>query len=374
MAIGLQPLVFIYFEAVVSKWELCLVMPNLIFKQEFMLIDLRSDTFTLPTPLMLRAMIEAKVGDDVFVEDPSVNQLEEKAAQMFGMEAALYMPTGTMSNQVAIKAHTQPGDEVICERTSHVYQYEGGGIAFNSSASVSLIDGNLGKLNAEQVDAAINPDDVHKPRTSLVSLENTANRGGGSCYEISAIQDIRKVCDEHDLKLHLDGARLFNALVAKNQSSLEYGKLFHSISICLNKGLGCPIGSILIGTKEYIRRCRRIRKIFGGGMRQAGYMAATGIYALDNHITRLAEDHEHAKMIGKALEEKAYIGKILPVETNIIVFEIKDGKTPGQIVQQFKEYDILCLPMSATQVRMVVHLGITRDMVNRILEVLERIN
>src|SRR5689334_5199628 len=219
-----------------------------------MIVDLRSDTFTKPTPKMLEAMCKAKVGDDVFGEDPSVNELETRAATMFGMEAGLYSISGTMSNQIGIKTHTQPGDEVICDFTSHVYQYEGGGIAFNSGASAQLISGNLGRITAQQVLAAINPDDVHKPHSSLVCLENTANRGGGSCYDIQEIRKIRAVCDEHHLKLHLDGARLFNAIVAKNESPKEYGKLFHSISVCLNKGLGCPVGSVLLGSKEYIRK------------------------------------------------------------------------------------------------------------------------
>ena len=312
-----------------------------------MVIDLRSDTFSKPTKGMLDAMLHAKVGDDVFGEDPTVNELEKKAAAMFGMEAALYSPSGTMSNQIGIKAHTQPGDEVICEFTSHVYQYEGGGIAFNSGASVQLIQGQLGKITADQVESAINPNDVHKPHSSLVSLENTANRGGGSCYShISEIENISKVCDANRLKLHLDGARLFNALVAKNESPKSYGKLFHSISVCLNKGLGCPIGSILLGTKEYITKARRIRKVFGGGMRQAGYMAATGLYALDHHIERLKEDHDHAKRIAGELCQKKFVGEILPVETNIIIVEIKGTKTPAEFVSDLKNENILALTMS----------------------------
>jgi len=312
---------------------------------------------------MLNAMQKARVGDDVFGEDPSVNELEARAAAMFGMEAALYSISGTMSNQVAIKAHTQPGDEVICDFTSHVYQYEGGGIAFNSGASVQLLNGHLGKITATQVAAAINPDDVHKPHTSLVSLENTANRGGGSCYEIQEIESIRRVCDENKLKLHLDGARLFNAIVAKNESPKAYGRLFHSISVCFNKGLGCPVGSILMGTKEYIRKARRIRKVFGGGMRQAGYMAATGLYALDHHIERLKEDHEHAKKIAGELCQKKYIGEILPVETNIIIFEVKGSKSAPELINELKKENILALQMSPTQVRMVLHLDVTKEMV-----------
>src|ERR1700761_2012732 len=257
-------------------------------------IDLRSDTVTRPTPAMLDAMMTARVGDDVFGEDPSINQLEKMAAGLFGMDAAVYCPSGTMSNQIAIKCHTQPGDEVICEKSSHVYIYEGGGIAFNSGSQVRALDGDRGRITAEQVSQAINPDDVHRARTSLVSLENTCNRGGGSCYDIEEIKKIRQVCSDHQLKLHLDGARLFNALVATGQTAAEYGEVFDSISICLNKGLGCPIGSILMGPAPYIRQARRVRKVFGGGMRQAGFMAAAGIYALHNNIDRLAADHDHA--------------------------------------------------------------------------------
>jgi threonine aldolase len=339
-----------------------------------MQIDLRSDTFTKPTKGMMEAMGRARVGDDVFCEDPSVNELETRAAAMFGMEAALYCPSGTMSNQIAIKAHTQPGDEVICEFTSHVYQYEGGGIAFNSGASVQLIQGQLGKITAAQVLAVINPDDVHKPHSSLVSLENTANRGGGSCYDVHEIERIRSVCDENKLKLHLDGARLFNALIAKNESPKTYGKLFHSISVCLNKGLGCPIGSVLLGTKQYIQRARRIRKVFGGGMRQAGFMAATGLYALDHHIERLKEDHDHAKKIAGELCQKKFVGEILPVETNIIIFEVKGSKSPGDLVNELKKENILALTMSPTQVRMVLHLDVTREMVDAVRKAIKQIN
>jgi len=322
---------------------------------------------------MLEAMCKAKVGDDVFGEDPSVNELETRAASMFGMEAALYSISGTMSNQIGIKTHTQPGDEVICDFTSHVYQYEGGGIAFNSGASVQLLPGNLGRITAEQVQAAINPDDVHKPHSSLVSLENTANRGGGSCYDIHEIEKIRNVCNKHQLKLHLDGARLFNALVAKNESPKTYGKLFDSISVCLNKGLGCPVGSVLLGSKEYIRKARRIRKVFGGGMRQAGYMAATGLYALAHHIERLKEDHDHAKRIAGELCQKKFIAEILPVETNILIFSVKE-KTPAEFVQELKKENILALPMSPTQVRMVLHLDVTKEMVEHVRKVIKSLS
>ncbi len=256
------------------------------------MIDFRSDTVTKPSPQMLECMFTAKVGDDVFGEDPSVNELESLAASMFGLEAGLFCPSGTMTNQIAIKAHTQPGDELICDKMSHIYQYEGGGIAFNSGCSVKLIDGDRGRITADQVKAAINPDDVHKPNTSLVSLENTANRGGGSCYNFTDIQEIKEVCLQNNLKLHLDGARIFNALIAKNETAKQYGEIFDTISICLSKGLGTPVGSVLLGPKDFIKKARRIRKVFGGGMRQAGFMAAAGIYALQNNIDRLSIERD----------------------------------------------------------------------------------
>ncbi|MBO9566821.1 MAG: aminotransferase class I/II-fold pyridoxal phosphate-dependent enzyme [Niastella sp.] len=331
-----------------------------------MIVDLRSDTVTRPTPAMLDAMMQASVGDDVFGEDPTVNKLEAMAAALFGMEAALYCPTGTMSNQIAIKVHTQPGDEVICDRTAHVYQYEGGGIAFNAGAQVKLLDGANGRITAQQVADGINPDDVHKAHTSLVCLENTVNRGGGSCYDLAAIRAIRQVCDERDLKLHLDGARLFNALVARGESPRQYGALFHSISICLNKGLGCPIGSILIGPAAFIKRARRIRKVFGGGMRQAGYMAASGVYALEHHVERLAIDHGHARTIAQALEKAPFTASVLPVETNIIIFEV--NRPPADIVALLKQQGILAIAISPTQIRFVLHLDVSKEMVEHVVK------
>src|ERR1700681_1247551 len=265
------------------------------------MIDFRSDTVTKPTPGMVDAMMKAEVGDDVFREDPSINRLEKKMAELFNMESALYCQSGTMSNQVAIASHTRPGDEVICEQESHVYYYEGGGIAFNAGCQTKTLAGDRGRIQAEQVLKSINPNDVHKARTSLVCLENTSNRGGGSCYDLKEIKKIRQVCDERQLILHLDGARLFNALVAKNERPADFGILFHSISVCFNKGLGCPSGSMLLGTEKFIHQARRVRKVFGGGMRQAGFLAATALYALEHHIERLAIDHEKAKKIGEGL-------------------------------------------------------------------------
>lgn len=337
------------------------------------MIDFRSDTVTRPTPAMLEAMMKAPVGDDVFGEDPSINQLEALCASLFGMEAAVFCPSGTMTNQIAIKCHTQPGDEVICDKLSHVYLYEGGGIAANSGASVRLLEGNRGRITAAQVAANINPEDVHKPVTRLVSLENTANRGGGACYDFTDIQAIKEVCLQNNLKLHLDGARLFNALVARNETCRQYGETFDSISICLSKGLGTPVGSVLISNSETIRKARRIRKLFGGGMRQAGYLAAAGIYALEHQVARLAEDHAHAQEILQALVQKDFTGEVLPVETNIIIFEVKGRFTAPALASRLKEQGIFVMAISPTQVRMVLHLDISQADVQYTIDVITKL-
>lgn len=336
-----------------------------------MIIDYRSDTVTKPTAEMQAAMFAAPVGDDVFGEDPSINKLESLAAEMFGMEGALFCPSGTMTNQVAIKCHTQPGDEVICDVSSHIYQYEGGGIALNAGAQVKLIHGDRGLVTAEQVAASINADDVHKARTSLVSLENTSNRGGGSCYHFEEIRRIRQVCDENSLILHLDGARLFNAIVAKKESPGMYGGVFHSISICLSKSLGCPVGSLVLGSAGFIKKARRVRKVFGGGMRQAGYLAAAGIYALQNHVQRLEEDHRHAAMLAEALQEKDFVETVLPVETNIIIFSVKGRFDSKTLVARMKEENILWHTISPTQVRIVTHLDVSPEMIERTIDVIK---
>ena len=336
-----------------------------------MITDLRSDTFTKPSPAMLEAMFKAAVGDDVFGEDPSVNKLEAMTAEMFGMEAALFCPSGTMTNQIGIKCHTQPGDEVICEKMSHVYIYEGGGIAFNSGSQVKALAGDRGRINAEQIIESINPDDVHKARTSLISLENTANRGGGSCYNFTDFQSIKEICLKNKLGLHLDGARLWNAIVAKNETPKQYGEVFDSISVCLSKGLGTPVGSLLLGERDFIKKARRVRKVFGGGMRQAGYIAAAGIYALENNIARLEEDHQHAKQIAEALSKKDFIGKIMPVETNIVIFEVSGSYTAKEFCERLQLDDILCLSISPTQVRIVTHLDVPKEMVKKLIKVIE---
>ncbi|HEX7844725.1 MAG TPA: GntG family PLP-dependent aldolase, partial [Chitinophagaceae bacterium] len=305
-------------------------------------------------------------------EDPSINELEELTASMFGMEAGLFCPSGTMTNQIAIKCHTQPGDEVICDESSHVYQYEGGGIAFNSGASVKLLHGDRGRITAEQVKNAINPDDPHRAHTSLVSLENTSNRGGGSCYDFEEIKRIKTVCKEHNLAFHLDGARLWNALVAKKETTKQYGDAFDSISLCFSKSLGCPVGSVLIGRKDFIKKARRIRKAFGGGMRQAGFLAAAGVYALKNNIERLSEDHLHAVQIAAAIEKKDFVNMLLPVETNIIIFELKEPSAPA-LVAKLKEHNILGYAIAPNRVRLVVHLDITAEMVSRTIEAIGKL-
>ena len=339
-----------------------------------MSIDFRSDTVTRPTPGMRDAMSSAPVGDDVFSEDPSVNELEAYAAELFGMEAALFCPSGTMTNQIAIKSHTEPGDEVICDFDSHIYQYEGGGVAFHSGCSVRLLTGDRGRITASQVEAAINnPDDVHKPISRLVSLENTSNRGGGSCYAWEEIVAIRDVCRSKGLSLHLDGARLFNALVATGQTPRRYGEAFDSISICLSKGLGAPVGSLLLGGKSFIRKARRVRKVFGGGMRQAGFMAAAGLYAMRNQVDRLAEDHTHARLIAEALRKKAFIGDILPVETNIVIAETRPPMTPSDFVARMRERGVLLFAFSPTRFRMVLHHDVTPAMVERTIHIIEEL-
>lgn len=334
-------------------------------------IDFRSDTVTRPGKEMLQAMIEARTGDDVFGEDPTVNALQDKLALIFGMEAALFCASGTMTNQIAIKAHTDPGDEVICSDLAHVFVYEGGGMAANSGVQARLLPGNRGRFTAEQVESAVNPVDPHRAHTALVCVENTVNRGGGCCWDIEEIAKIKQVTERHRLGFHLDGARLYNALIARNERPQQYGKLFDSISICLSKGLGCPVGSVLLGDKQFIKKAHRIRKRMGGGMRQAGILAAAGIYALDHLVERLEQDHAHAKEAAFLLSQKEFIGEILPVETNIIIFEVKGKYTAPFVVQKLKESGILVLAVSPTHIRMVFHIDITPDMVKSTCQVLE---
>ena len=320
-----------------------------------MLIDLRSDTLTRPTPGMKEAMFTAPVGDDVFGEDPTVNALEEKIAKLFGMEAALFCPSGTMTNQIAIRLHTGLQREVICHQYSHIYLYEGGGIMANSLASVKLLTGDLGKITAAQVAESINPDDVHAPETTLVSLENTMNKGGGSIYTLDEIKPIHAICKERGIKLHLDGARLFNALVETGESPADWGAHFDTISICLSKGLGCPIGSVLLGSKADIKRARKVRKVFGGGMRQAGFLAAAGIYALDNQVERLKEDHARARALGEMLSRLPEVSEIFPVATNIVIARL-EGTTPEEFMKKLAEQHIKSVKFEKDLVRFVTHL------------------
>lgn len=319
--------------------------------------------------------MSAAVGDDVFKADPSVNALEEKVASMFGMEAALFFPSGTMANQTAIKLHTQPGDQLICDKYAHVYNYEGGGVSFNSGVSCKLVDGQRGMMTAQQVQEAINPPDFyHSPLTSLVCIENTTNKGGGACWAFAELERIRKVCDTNNLAYHLDGARLWNALVARKETPTQYGKLFDSISVCLSKGLGCPVGSVLIGDKSLIDRALRVRKVLGGGMRQAGYLAAAGIYALDHHIDRLSEDHLKAVEIGDVLGGLSFIKRVEPIETNIIIFEIDENKMNGDaFVEKLKKKDVHIIGMGQGKLRIVTHLDYTNEQHDAFLSILSRL-
>lgn len=322
------------------------------------MIDLRSDTVTQPTDEMKSAMMSATVGDDVLGDDPTVIELENKTAQLFGHQAALFCPSGTMTNQIAIKVHTNAPGEVICDELAHIYRYEGGGMGFNSGVSSRLIKGNKGQFSLEQLKNEINPDDIHFPPTQLVALENTCNKAGGTVWDLKEIARIANFCRAEKLPLHLDGARLYNALVAKNTSPLEMGAHFDSISLCLSKGLGCPVGSVLIGSHEFIKKSKRIRKIFGGGMRQAGYLAAAGIYALDHQVERLSKDHENAKTLEKILQSKSYLKAIKPVETNIIIFELQDDVSTEAFLEKLKKKDILAVGMGPQTIRLVTHLGI----------------
>ncbi|MFD0976944.1 threonine aldolase family protein [Salinimicrobium gaetbulicola] len=334
-------------------------------------IDLRSDTVTKPTGDMLKAIMSAEVGDDVYKEDPTVNKLEEKLAKMFGMDEALFFPTGSMANQAAIKLHTQPAEQLICDKWAHVYNYEGGGASFNSGVSCKLVDGHRGMITAEQVEENINPPDFyHSPLTSLVCLENTTNKGGGACYDLEEIKKIRKVCDKHNLGLHLDGARLFNALVAKNEDPKEYGKIFDTISVCLSKGLGTPMGSVLIGKKSVMKNSMRVRKVLGGGMRQVGFMAAAGVFALDNHVERLADDHRRASEIGEVLRAQAYVKEVEPIETNIVILYLQNTSDEAEFMKTLEKENIRISNMGHGKLRIVTHLDYSEEMHQRFQQVI----
>ncbi len=337
-----------------------------------MIIDLRSDTVTKPTEGMLQAIMNAEVGDDVYKEDPTANKLEKKVAEMFGMDTALFFPTGSMANQAAIKMHTQPGEQLIADKWAHVYNYEGGGVSFNSGVSCKLVDGTRGMITAEQVAENINPPDFyHSPLTTLVCLENTTNKGGGACYDFSEIEKIRTVCDINGLGLHLDGARLMNALVAKKENPKDYGRVFDTISICLSKGLGTPMGTVLVGKNEIMKKAMRVRKVLGGGMRQIGFMAAAGIYALENNLERLAEDHKKAAEIAEVLKQQDYVKKVEPTETNIVIFYLAEGISEEKFMQDLAAKDIKISSMGQGKLRVVTHLDYTDEMHGKFLEILK---
>lgn len=334
-------------------------------------INLLSDTVTKPTPGMLEAMFRAEVGDDVFREDPTMNALEAKCAALFGHEAALFCPSGTMTNQIAVKVHTQPLDELVCEEDSHVYQYEAGGYAYNSGVAINLIRGENGKITAGQVAAAIKPAFDWLPRTRLVVLENTCNKGGGSYYTLEEIRPISKLCWHEGLALHLDGARIFNALVETGETPQAVGEQFDSISVCLSKGLGAPVGSVLIGSEAFIRQARRVRKVMGGGMRQAGYLAAAGIYALDHHVERLREDNERARKIGAVLARMPYVSGVRPVQTNIIIFHVKPPYTAASFLEKLAARGVRASAFGPQTVRFVTHLDFTEEMLEEVIGLLK---
>jgi len=339
-----------------------------------MTIDLRSDTVTKPNDGMLDAMMNAKVGDDVFKEDETVNELEQKIANMFGKSDALFFPSGSMANQTALKLHTNPGDQVICDKYSHIYNYEAGGASFNSGISCNLVDGNRGMYTAQQVVESINPQAFYYAKTTLVEIENTTNKGGGACWDFDELVKIKSVCNEHNLGYHLDGARLWNALVAKNETSKQYGEIFNTISVCLSKGLGCPIGSVLVGDEKIMKDAIRIRKVFGGNMRQVGFLAAAGLYALENNIERLGEDHKRAKEIGELLSTLSIIKKVEPVETNIVIFELEDSIDENLFLTNLENNDIKIISMGSNKLRMVTHLDYTEEMHQKLMNILGSIS
>lgn len=343
------------------------------FPEKFsMSINLISDTVTKPTPAMLAAMFAAEVGDDVFNDDPTVNALQAKAAAIFGKEAALFCPSGTMTNQIAIRTHCQQLDEVICDHYSHIFQYEVGGYAANSGVAINLIAGTNGKITAAQIEAAIKPNYDWLPTSRLVVLENTANKGGGSYYTLDEVRPIRKLCNEKGLALHLDGARLFNALVETGESTLDWGNEFDSISICLSKGLGAPVGSLLIGNQEFIAKARRFRKVMGGGMRQAGYLAAAGIFALENHVERLQDDNRRARILGDTLRQKNWVAVVRPVQTNIVIFDLFSPLSAADLLKKLEEKGVMATAFGPATVRFVTHLDFTEEMLGMVVEVIEK--
>ncbi len=340
-----------------------------------MIVDLRSDTVTQPTTGMKEAMFNAEVGDDVFGEDPTVKKLEKKCAELLGMEAAVFCPSGTMTNQIGIKILTQPYDEIICYKGAHIYKYEGGGLGGNSNIGTKLLHGDRGRISVEEIAPVIgNINDVHQARTSVVALENTVVREAGSYYTLDQIKRISDFSRGKGMAMHLDGARLFNALTETKENPSDFGKHFDTISICLSKGLGTPVGSVLVCKKELELKARRMRKVFGGAMRQAGYLAAAGIYALDNQVARLKEDHQRAKSLGESLSKLSWVKSVMPVDTNIVIFEVGNGLTAEKCVAKLAEHEIKSLPFSASEIRLVTHLDFTDQMLDRAVEVFNKIS
>ncbi|MBL7871227.1 MAG: aminotransferase class I/II-fold pyridoxal phosphate-dependent enzyme [Cyclobacteriaceae bacterium] len=340
-----------------------------------MVIDLRSDTVTKPTPEMHAAMMNASVGDDVFGEDPSVKALEKKCADLLGMEAAVFCPSGTMTNQIGIRILTQPYDEVICYKGSHIYKYEGGGLAGNSLVSVRLLEGDRGRISVKEIETNINNvQDAHQPISSVVALENTVVREAGSYYTLDQIKSISQFARAQGLKMHLDGARLFNALIETKDKAVEYGKYFDTISICLSKGLGAPVGSVLVCKKELEPKARRMRKAFGGGMRQAGFLAAAASYALDNHITRLKEDHVRASELGKTLSHVNWVKSVMPVDTNMVIFSVADHITPEKVLDKLAGYQIKAIKFGDKEIRLVTHLDFDDSMLEKSMEIIKNLS
>lgn len=327
-----------------------------------MIVDLRSDTVTVPSKGMLEFMMDSNVGDDVYGEDPTVNQLQNKVASIFGKDVGMFFPSGTMANQTAIKLHTNPGEQIICDKYSHIYNYEGGGASFNSGVSFNLINGERGMFNAKQAADSINPKDFyHSPLSSLIAVENTTNKGGGACWNINELKQIKKIAKLNNLGMHLDGARIWNALIANGDNPLEIGKIFDTISVCLSKGLGCPIGSVLIGDKNIMNNALRIRKILGGGMRQAGYLANAGLYALDNNIERLSEDHKKAKEIGEVLMKSKFVKSVEKIETNIVIFQLQGDINEFSFIKKLNKLNIKLISMGSNKLRLVTHLNYTNN-------------
>ena len=338
-----------------------------------MQVNLISDTVTRPSKAMLEQMMKAPVGDDVFKEDPSVNALEAKVAKLFGKEAALLFPSGTMANQTAIKLHTNPGDQLICDHYAHVFNYEGGGVSFNSGVSCATIVGERGRITAEQIQARINPKDFyHSPKTALVVLENTTNKGGGACYDPEEIKRIAALCQKENLSLHLDGARIWNAMIATKTTPAFYGEHFDTISVCFSKGLGAPIGSALIGSKEMIDQALRVRKILGGGMRQAGYLAEAASYAIDHHWQETAQDHVKARELGAAVMAIDGVRYLAPVDTNIVIFELASSQLEDEFMAYMTQSGIQLISMGSGKLRFVTHRDYTNDQHSYVLSCIQQ--